>query len=64
MTRKIRGIPPYIILHEEKEVLFYIPSGFPTTMIVPTLMRKHFPDDYKGLVISKPEAWKRFGGKL
>ena len=53
------GMPPYVVLDDEKEVLFYIPNGFPLTLGIPTWM-KCFPDDYKGLVIRSAEAFNKY----
>ena len=44
---------PNVILYKKKEVWFYFPSGYPTTMIVGVLMKKYFPDDWKGHIASK-----------
>ena len=54
------GMPPYVVLDDEKEVLFYIPNGFPLTLGIPTWMKKYFPDDYKGLVVRSAEAFNKY----
>ena len=54
------GMPPYVVLDDEKEVLFYIPNGFPLTLGIPTWMKQYFPDDYKGLVIRSEEAFNKY----
>ena len=43
-------MPPIVVNHQEKEVYFYIPNGYPTTMGIPTWMRS-FPEGYSGLVV-------------
>ena len=76
MSRKYRGktgkyrpqsykrrIPfPYVVLDEKKEVYFRIVSGFPATLAVTTIMKEHFPEDYKGYIAS-PESWERLNKK-
>ncbi|WP_413389816.1 hypothetical protein [Prochlorococcus marinus] len=56
-------LPPHIVLEDVKEVIWYIPSGFPTVLAVPMLTKKHYPDGYKGSVITKPQSWERFKSK-
>ena len=57
MRRK--KLPPHIVLEDTKEVIWYIPSGFPTVLGVPTLTKQYYPDGYKGSVITKPKSWER-----
>ena len=38
---------------EKKEVYFHFVSGYPTTMIVPHLMKKYYPSDWTGHIVSK-----------
>ncbi len=59
-SKRINGIPPYVVLDKEKKVMFHIPNGFPTTIIIPSLMRKHFPEGYRGLVVKDAEAFKDY----
>ena len=47
-------MPSKIVNHPKKEVYFYIPNGYPTTMGIPTWMRK-FPEGYKGIVIKNKD---------
>ena len=56
MRRK--KLPPHIVLEDTKEVIWYIPSGFPTVLGVPTLTKQYYPDGYKGSVITKPKSWE------
>ena len=49
---------PHIVIEEKKEVYFRIESGFPSTMAVTPIMKKHFPSDYKGYIASK-KSWER-----
>ena len=44
---------PHFEIPEKKEVYFYFVSGFPTTMIVPHLMKKYYPSDWTGHIASK-----------
>ena len=50
----MRGIKyPHFEDPEKKEVYFYFVSGYPTTMIVPYLMKKYYPSDWTGHIVSK-----------
>ena len=58
--KRIKGIPPYVVLDKEKKVIFYIPNGMPTTLIIPSMMRQYFPEGYRGLVVKDAEAFKEY----
>ena len=58
-----KKLPPHIVLEDEKEVVWYIPSGHPTTLGIPNLTKKHYPDGYKGSVITNPKAWQLLQSK-
>ena len=50
----MRGIKyPHFEDPEKKEVYFHFVSGYPTTMIVPHLMKKYYPSDWTGHIVSK-----------
>ena len=58
-TNKLKGewMPANKVNHDLKEVYFYIPSGYPTTMGIPTWI-KRFPEGYRGLVVRSKEYWE------
>ena len=65
MQRKnIRGLGDYIILKEEKEVIFYLHNSYPDCLKIPELMKQRFPDDYKSIVTSDLDEFKKYGGKV
>ena len=50
----MRGIKyPHFEDPDKKEVYFHFVSGYPTTMIVPHLMKKYYPSDWTGHIVSK-----------
>jgi len=50
----MRGIKyPHFEDPEKKDVYFHFVSGYPTTMIVPHLMKKYYPSDWTGHIVSK-----------
>ena len=56
MTRKnIGGLSDYIVLKEEKEVIFYLEDPYPTCLEIPAIMKQRFPDDFKSIVTSSLE---------
>ncbi len=56
------GLPPYFVLDSKKQVVFHIKGGFPTTMAIPTWM-KRFPSDYKGVVVRCEETFYKMRAK-
>ena len=63
MRKKIGGLFDYIVLKEEKEVIFYLEQPFPTVLAIPSLMKERFPDDYKSIVTRDLEEFKRYKEK-
>ena len=55
-------LPPYVVLEEEKQVLFLIESGM-AYLAIGTFM-KHFPDGYKGFRCRDKETFRKYGGKI
>ncbi len=65
MTRKnIGGLSDYIVLKEEKEVIFYLEDPYPTCLEIPAIMKQRFPDDYKSIVIKELDEFKKYRGEL
>ena len=65
MTRKnIGGLSDYIVLKEEKEVIFYLEQPFPTVLAIPSLMKERFPDDYKSIVTRDLDEFKKYRGQV
>ena len=57
------NIPPHYIDEKNKEVVFHIKGGFPTTMAIPTWM-KSFPSDYSASVVRCEETFYKLRGKI
>jgi len=53
-----KKLPPHIVIEDTKEVIWYMPSGHPTTLGIPTLTKKHYPDGYQASVITNPKKWQ------
>ena len=65
MQRKnIRGLGDYIVLKEEKEVIFYLHNCYPDCLNIPELMKQSFPDDSKSIVTSDLNEFKKYVGKV
>ena len=63
MQRKnIRGLGDYVVLKEEKEVVFYLHNSYPDCLKIPELMKYRFPDDYKSIVTSDLHEFKKYRG--
>ena len=64
MTNKnIGGLSDYIVLKKEKEVIFYLHNPYPDCVEIPAIMKERFPADYKSIVTSSLEEFKKYRGK-
>ena len=65
MTDKnIGGLSDYIVLKKEKEVVFYLHNPYPDYLEIPAIMKQRFPDDYKSIVTSSLEEFKKYRGQV
>ena len=65
MTRKnIGGLSDYIVLKEEKEVVFYLHNPYPDCLEIPAIMKQRFPYEFKSIVTSSLEEFKTYEGKV
>ena len=60
----IGGLGDYIVLKDEKEVIFYLHNPYPDCLKIPELMKQRFPDDYKSIVTSDLNEFKKYVGKV
>ena len=63
MTKKNNyagGLSNYIVLKEEKEVIFYLNNPYPDCLEIPVIMKARFPDDYKSIVVSSLDEFKKY----
>jgi len=64
MTDKnIGGLSDYIVLKKEKEVVFYLHNPYPDCLEIPAIMKQRFLDDYKSIVTSSLEEFKKYRGQ-
>ena len=64
MTKEnIGGLSDYIVLKKEKEVIFYLHNPYPDCLKIPEIMKQRFPDDYKSIVTSSLEEFKKYRGQ-
>ncbi|WP_320668147.1 hypothetical protein [Prochlorococcus sp. MIT 1307] len=65
MTKEnIGGLSDYIVLKKEKEVIFYLHNPYPDCLAIPEIMKERFPDDYKSIVTSDLEEFKKYRGQV
>jgi len=65
MTKKnIGGLDDYVVLKKEKEVIFYLENPYPTCLEIPAIMKQRFPDDYKSIVTSDLDEFKKYRGQV
>ena len=51
----------HLVIEDENMVWVYVESGFPTTLAVPQLMKRYFPNyEYS---LCRRETFLKFGGK-
>ena len=65
MTKEnIGGLSDYIVLKEEKEVIFYLHNPYPDCLAIPEIMKQRFTDYYKSIVTSDLEEFKKYRGQV
>ena len=65
MTKEnIGGLSDYIVLKEEKEVIFYLHNPYPDCLAIPEIMKERFPEGYKSIVTSDLDEFKKYRGQL
>ena len=65
MTKKdIGGLSDYIVLKQVKEVVFYLHNPYPDCLEIPAIMKARFPEDYKSLVTSDLDEFKKYRGQV
>ena len=58
------GLSNYIVLKEEKEVIFYLHNPYPDCLEIPNIMKQRFPSDYKSIVVNSLDEFKNYGEQL
>ena len=53
----------YIVLKEEKEVIFYLHNPYPECLKIPDIMKQRFPSDYKSIVVNSLDDFNKYGAK-
>ena len=57
------GLNNYVVLKQEKEVVFYLHNPYPDCLKIPEIMKERFPEGYKSIVVSSLDEFKKYGGK-
>ena len=58
------GLSNYIVLKEEKEVIFYLHNHYPDCLEIPDIMKQRIPSDYKTIVVNSLDEFKKYGEKV
>ena len=58
------GLYNYIVLKEEKEVIFYLHNPYLDCLEIPAIMKARFPEDYKSKVVNALDEFKKYGEKV
>ena len=58
------GVSNYIVLKEEKEVIFYLHNPYPDCLKIPDIIKQGFPSDYKSIVVNSLNDFKKYGAKV
>ena len=65
MTKEnIGGLSDYIVFKKEKEVIFYLHNPYPDCLAIPAIMKERFPEDYKSIVTSDLDEFKKYRGQV
>ncbi len=63
-NENIGGLSDYIVLKKEKEVIFYLHNLYPDCLAILEIMKERFPDDYKSIVTSDLDEFKKYRGQV
>ena len=55
------GLFNYIVLKEDKEVIFYLHNPYPECLKIPDIMKKWVLSDYKSIVVNSLDDFKKYG---
>ena len=58
------GLFNYIVLKEEKKVIFYLHNPYPDCLKISDIMSQRFPSDYKSIVVNSLDDFKKYGSKV
>ena len=58
------GLSNYIVLKEEKEVIFYLHNPYPDCLKIPDIIKQKVPSDYKSIVVNSLDDFKKYGAKV
>ena len=58
------GLSNYIVLKEDKEVIFYLHNPYPDCLKIPDIMKQRFPSDYMSIVVNSLDDFKKYGSKV
>ena len=58
------GFFNYIVLMEEKEVIFYLHNPYPDCLKIADIIKQRFPSDYKSIVVNSLDDFKKYGAKV
>ena len=58
------GFFNYIVLMEEKEVIFYLHNPYPDCLKIPDIIKERVPSDYKSIVVNSLDDFKKYGAKV
>tara|TARA_Y100001968_G_C18760804_1_gene437647 strand:- start:207 stop:404 length:198 start_codon:yes stop_codon:yes gene_type:complete len=61
---KIKGLSDYIVLKNEKEVIFYLHNLYPDCLKIPEIMKQSFTDHFKSIVTKDLDEFKKYRGQL
>ena len=58
------GLNNYIVLKQEKEVIFYLHNPYHDCLEIPAIMKARFPENYKSIVVNSLDEFKKYGEKV
>ena len=58
------GLFNYIVLKEEKEVIFYLHNPYPGCLTSLDIMKQRVPSNYKSIVVNSLDDFKKYGAEV
>ena len=58
------GLFNFIVLKEEKVVIFYTHNSYPDCLKISDIIKQSFLSDYKTIVVNSLDDFKKYGAKV
>ena len=59
-----RGLFNFIVLKEEKEVIYYLHNPYSDCLKILDIIKQRFPSDFKSIVVNSLDDFKNYGAEV